>query len=576
MAMAIAEESDIIAVGPMDKDSAVTLFRAKLGVLSDIKEKDINKLTDALDYMPLAIVQAASYVRQRAPRVSLSQYLEDFQRSYRKKVGLLSNYEGGQLRRDKEAKNVIFTTWQMSFNNIQNSAPSAANLLALMSFFDRQGIPDFLLRDNGEGIKSSTDRDEMGDGIKDKDKALLVDTPCPGTPDTGAIELFEDDILTLRNYSLISVDINSNNFEMHRLVQLAMQEWLKKQQQFEQWNQVFIQRLSRNVPTGEFENWPRCQLLYTHARRVISKKPKGSASVEEWALILHNAAWYAFEKGYTDCKEMASLALATRRELFGPQHEKTIDSLEMLGLAHRLSDQWDKVEEIQVEVAKSRKQVQGLEHPDTLTSIGQLASIYSNQGRWKEAEELLSEVLEARKRVLGANHTSTLASIANLASIYWRQQRLSKAEALQSQVLESEKQVLGLSHPSTLLSMNNLAHMWKSADRDEDALRLMAECVHLSEQSLGEDHPDTKSSRTTLEKWQDPQPKKGLSDASESLKPPSQPKELQQKSDISTGDSSSKEAIRPPLHDDGGRTPDLASPPRQRGMMSLLCLFCRR
>jgi hypothetical protein len=37
---------------------------------------------------------------------------------------------------------------------------------------------------------------------------------------------FEDDILILKNYSFISVNADNTTFEMHRLVQLAMQTWL--------------------------------------------------------------------------------------------------------------------------------------------------------------------------------------------------------------------------------------------------------------------------------------------------------------------------------------------------------------
>lgn len=46
-------------------------------------------------------------------------------------------------------------TWQISFEYIQQKRPSAADLLLLMSFFDRQGIPRSVLQtppehDNGK------------------------------------------------------------------------------------------------------------------------------------------------------------------------------------------------------------------------------------------------------------------------------------------------------------------------------------------------------------------------------------------------------------------------------------------
>ncbi len=51
---------------------------------------------------------------------------------------------------------------------------------------------------------------------------------------------FEDNILALQNYSFISVNMDSTTFEMHRLVQLATQKWLKASKQKKQWKQQFI------------------------------------------------------------------------------------------------------------------------------------------------------------------------------------------------------------------------------------------------------------------------------------------------------------------------------------------------
>ncbi|KAL2048196.1 hypothetical protein N7G274_000107 [Stereocaulon virgatum] len=110
---------------------ALSLFEKKLGPLD--QGDDTAELAAALEYMPLAIVQAAAYISQRAPRCSVQRHLEDYRKSDGKKTSLL-NYEGGQLRRDWQAQNSIIITWQISFEYIHQSWPSAADLLSLMSF----------------------------------------------------------------------------------------------------------------------------------------------------------------------------------------------------------------------------------------------------------------------------------------------------------------------------------------------------------------------------------------------------------------------------------------------------------
>jgi hypothetical protein len=56
---------------------------------------------------------------------------------------------------------------------------------------------------------------------------------------------------------------------MHRLVQLAMREWLKANKQEERWKEQFVRNLDAELPTGEFENQVKCQVLFPHAQSAI-------------------------------------------------------------------------------------------------------------------------------------------------------------------------------------------------------------------------------------------------------------------------------------------------------------------
>lgn len=143
-ALELVERRNIIAIEPMDKVDAQALFANKLG-RHGLTSDNTAELITALEFMPLAIVQAAVYIFERAPRYSVREYLQDFQKNDRKRRSLL-NHEDTHLRRDREAKNSIINTWQISFNYIREIRPSATDLLSLMSFFDRQGIPESLLR----------------------------------------------------------------------------------------------------------------------------------------------------------------------------------------------------------------------------------------------------------------------------------------------------------------------------------------------------------------------------------------------------------------------------------------------
>jgi hypothetical protein len=63
-ALKLVEQSDIIAVEPMNKMHALALFEKKLGKQGE--SQDVAELAATLEFRPLAIVQAAAYISQRA------------------------------------------------------------------------------------------------------------------------------------------------------------------------------------------------------------------------------------------------------------------------------------------------------------------------------------------------------------------------------------------------------------------------------------------------------------------------------------------------------------------------------
>ena len=138
--------------------------------------------------MPLAIVQAAAYIRQRAPRCSIHKYLDEFRKSDKRKTSLL-NHEVGHLRRDPEAENSILITWQILFDHIRDTQRSAADLLSLINFFNRQGIPEALYRSESTERERSKYANNTGEGDLGSEE--------DGSPESYRDEV-EDDIDMLR------------------------------------------------------------------------------------------------------------------------------------------------------------------------------------------------------------------------------------------------------------------------------------------------------------------------------------------------------------------------------------------
>ncbi|KAJ5656588.1 hypothetical protein N7507_008538 [Penicillium longicatenatum] len=500
----LVEDSDIISVDPMDEAHAITLFEKKLGAKTN--REDIIELTKVLEFIPLAIVQAAVFIKRRAPRLSVPQYLNKCRESDSQKISLL-DHEAGHLRRDREAKNSILVTWQISFDYIQGIRPSAADLLSLMSFFDRQGIPDTLLREG------KLTEQKIGGLFAQANHERTNGSDTESASESSVVCMFEDDILVLRDYSLISIGVDGRSFEMHRLVQLAMQEWLRAHEQLEMWKERFIKNLSSNFPAGDRENWPQCQLMFPHVKSAMSQRPDTNSehSMLEWTLLLHKGSQYTRQSGnWVDMESMAARVMEACIHLFGPEDLKTLNSIAMLGLAYSLKGRWQDAKTLHTQVLETSRRLLGAEHPRTLNSMANLASTYRSQGQWKDAGKLDLQVLETHERVLGTEHRWTLIAMANLATTYWNQGRWQDAEVLNLQVLEARKRIFGAQHPDTLIGMAQLAATYQKQERWQDAEALEVQVLDTRKQILGVKHPDTLTSMNNLAstywnqgRWQD-------------------------------------------------------------------------
>ncbi|KAF1934525.1 hypothetical protein EJ02DRAFT_390527, partial [Clathrospora elynae] len=340
-ALKLVEQRDIVSVEPMDKAEGIALFTKKLGPQGN--NSDVAELAAALEYMPLAIVQAAAYILQRGPRCSVAKYLDEYRKSERNQTSLL-DHDKGHLRRDREAKNSILVTWQISFEYIQQTRSSAADLLSLMSFFDRQGIPEDLLRPRTEQQGARTIQTEKVRNHGDSDSDDNISQSSAGDNE------FEDDIVALRNFCFISVDTSGTSFEMHALVQLATRMWLEANSKLEQWKEQFVSNLCAAFPNGEYENWVTCRALFAHARSAIGQPPEHESSLAEWATLLYRAAWYAEGMGNsTDAATLATKSMRARKKVLGQEHQDTLSSMAMVGSAYRLGGRWADAEKLEVQ-----------------------------------------------------------------------------------------------------------------------------------------------------------------------------------------------------------------------------------
>ena len=367
-------DSDIIKVGSMDKPHALALLRNRLPGHLDIA--DATELVQTLDYIPLAITQAAAYISQNTPRINISNYLHNFRKSDKNRASLLQK-DTGDIRRDSTSANSIIVTWWKSFEHVREERPSAARLLALMSLFDWQGIPEALL-------------------LQNYDNDIDIEAN------------FEDDLSTLTCYSLVAMNFKGDEFEMHRLVQFSMQKWLELRGELENWKEKYIDIMGNAFPIGRFENWEICGKLFPHVQMVLLFYPANEAYLLQWASILFKAAWYSWEIGsYNIAGEMGRRALEVREKALGKEHPDTLRSVETLAMVLLYQRKYEQAEKLNRRALEGRDKAVEKRHPDTLMSISHLSSVLQDEGMDEQAKKTNRQVLEGREMAMGKDHPAS-------------------------------------------------------------------------------------------------------------------------------------------------------------------------
>jgi hypothetical protein len=469
----------------MGETVALALLEKKLGNSGAME--DMQDLAAALDHMPLALAQAGAYIKQRGSRYSVGRYLARLKKSEKSQTSLLTS-ASKELRRDEEAQDSIILTWQISFDHIRATRSSAADLLSVMSVYHYQGIPEYLLRTGSSAIRAGA-RFASVPYIVERDS----DVSSSGPDDEDFEEDdFEDDILTLENFHLISTTSSNTSFEMHRLVQLAARIWLRSNQLYEEFARKGVRELDETLPNGEPENWRRCGELYPHVEFTQGLQLDDRESSLRRASMQYKTAWFDCRRGlWLRAEALVAKSYNTRKIMLGLEDDETLSALNLYALVLSGQGKYGEAEEMNRKVLGGWEKMSGGVHPDVLTSVNNLALVLEAQGDYKAAEEHHRRALEGLEKVLGKEHSDTLTSANSLAKVLQARGDHKAAEEHFRRVLVGREKVLGKEHPDTLTSVNNLGAVLQAQGDYKTAEEHHRRALAGWESVLGKEHPNT-------------------------------------------------------------------------------------
>lgn len=445
--------SKIISIPPMELNVATHMLGNSLIQTELVKDHDVTtKLCQKVEFLPLAISQAAAYINENG--LTTADYLSLLEEQEEDVIELLSEDFEDQWRYNA-IKNPVAMTWLISFNQIRHLNALAASYLSFMACIHPKSIPVSLL------------------------------------PSAYSLKARTDALGLLNAYSFVEFQHASQMVSLHRLVHLATRNWLRSEDSFKLYILQASSRIDELLPVDDPQNRRLWRGYLPHAQVILNQDECQLPSEERESLLKKVGLCLQRDGRDRDAEPLLLELVDKKRGRLGSEDGEVLGSTTLLANTYRNRGKWKDAENLETYVMEETSKAFGVEHPRTAATMASLSSTYSKLGRWKEAKELNLEILHIRERVLGSDHPDTVATLADLAASYWYEGQREEAERLEIQVLETRKRILIKDHPHTLDAMARYASTLANKGNYNEAEGLLIGIAEAQQSSLGLEHPDT-------------------------------------------------------------------------------------
>ncbi|KIL87216.1 hypothetical protein FAVG1_09773 [Fusarium avenaceum] len=489
----------IFRIDAMSPQESMDLMGTRLSTLQMEDSENLYALFKDLLHLPLAIKQAAAYMQQT--RDTPKKYLGLCRASDKDLIRLLS--EGFEDRtRHKNAENPVAKTWLISFTHLSNHNPLASRYLHFMSFLSEKNIPLSVL----------PPQDEL-----EANRAI------------GALQA----------YAFITAREDKDFIDMHRLVRLAIRNWLEdrgKDKESYAHVQTRMLILFKTSSSGFQAEWAR---YIPHCHAVVNADALSTSAHSTWCLLVFFSEalfWRGMQKAALDLRRRAkSLGMAIydpndlhqiifmadyaaslmffdyRKEaeqvlretlprlerFFGKHHRKTIQSKKYLGVLQLMRGQYTESEQMNLELLEEAERVFGKGHERTILAACDLCNTLLALKRFKDAEKLARHLLVQSRSIPGEGQV-TMIVICNLACSLTGLEQFQEAEELTREAIKMSEILVGKEHPNTLCTTGSLARILHQSGQLLLAEELSRKLVKVKERILGRENPETLKSAKTL------------------------------------------------------------------------------
>ena len=333
---------------PLDPNSAENEFAHKI-----VKE---------LGCLPLAISQAAAYIKQVSG--SFAKFVEHY-------TAFRSQLNAWVPDGPRPYPYSVATTWVMSLDEIRKNNPIAVQLFRLLAFLNPDNILIDFLKSGVAGLDHDLQR-------------LLSDE----------FE-FSNALLSFETFSLVKWNRQRSSISLHRLVQAVVKDEMSIDELI--YFRGMINAVCDQAIPNDFQDRVRFRLYIGQVMGTLLDPELLESEIAAHALC-YAGSFLREDGNNTDGEVLLLRSCKILEELLGCDHNCTLVAQHQLAWTYWAQAKMAEAARLQEEVLEKRKKILGEDHPETLRTMHNLLHTYWWEERLEEANKLEEEFREGVRR----------------------------------------------------------------------------------------------------------------------------------------------------------------------------------
>ena len=450
-----------------------------LALISGISDNEIGELVAReLDYQPLALASAATYVKQLRQSKRFSEFgWNDF----------LRKVEKGQ----RDATETLLT----ETNPCYKKSMTTATTLAVKEVMQSDRIIDhalsFLCLLSSQPLNADIVVNyivSVDEGIKDEEMIIMKLQRC------SLILTHEDEF--------------GFHIRVHQVVRDVVKSLIKGFPESRHMKTLksavaaFNQFIDDNLPEESSDSILQSHALALHLKNFILSFENILSKValpqifqpemENLGKICENHCHFQAAKKFYE------FSLQFFLQKFGPKHTSVATSYNNLGVVHSKLGDFEKAKEYHELALSIRQKKLGAENVQVATSYNNLGLVHEQLGDFEKAKEYLELALSIRQKKLGPENVQVAASYNNLGLVHDKLGDFEKAKEYHELALSIRQKKLGPENVDVATSYNNLGLVHEQLGDFEKAKEYHELALSIKKKKLGPENVQVATSYNNL------------------------------------------------------------------------------